>query len=556
MKKLIIVGGVAAGATAAARARRLSGDTEITIIEQGSYVSYANCGLPYFISGDIQKRSKLLLQTKEGFLARYRVNVLLNTTAVEILRAEKKIKIKTEGVESLLDYDSLILAQGGKPFIPNIQGKDLSHVFSLWTVPDTDAIQSYIAKNNPKTAAVIGGGFIGLEMAEAFTKRGIKTHVVELQKHIMPMMDSEFSFLGEKALKESGVELSLASGLERIEEKAIYLSDGTKIDAEIVLLSIGVRAELTLAKSAGLELSANGSVVVDEYLKTSDDSIYASGDMIEVTHKVSGTKVRMPLAGPANRQGRLAASNALGMKLTYKGAIGTSAVKLFEYTLASTGLTEKAALDAKINAGTAIIVKDHHASYYPGAEELTMKLVYNVDTGKILGAQAFGKAGVDKRIDVIAMAIQGKLSVDDLAEVDLAYAPPYSSANDPVNLLGFIAQNSISGYSPTLSAKKLFALMKEGIDTKKEITILDVRNRGEFEAGHVKGSVNIPLDEIEDNLDSIPKAKTLYLLCRSGFRAHVALRKFAAMGIKAINVTGGFLAVQNEDSFTGEFIEV
>lgn len=556
MKKIIIVGGVAAGATAAARARRLCGDCEITIIERGAYVSYANCGLPYFISGDIQKRSKLLLQTKEGFLARYRVNVLLNTDAVEIQRAQKKLKVISEGVESLLEYDSLILAQGGKPFIPNIQGKDLDHVFSLWTVPDTDAIQAFIAKNNPKTVAVIGGGFIGLEMAEAFSKRGIKTHIVELQKHIMPMMDSEFSTLAEKALKENGLELSLASGLERIEEKAIYLSGGTKIDADLVLLSIGVRAELILAKNAGIELASNGSVIVDEYLKTSDDSIYASGDMIEVTHKVSGSKVRMPLAGPANRQGRIAASNALGMRLPYNGALGTSAVKIFDYTLASTGLTEKAALDAKINAGTAIIVKDHHASYYPGAEELTMKLVYNIDSGKILGAQAFGKAGVDKRIDVIAMAIQGKLTVDDLAEVDLAYAPPYSSANDPVNLLGFIAQNAISGYSPTISAKKLFALMKEALETQKHITILDVRNRGEFEAGHIKGSSNIPLDEIEDNLDSIPKSETLYLLCRSGFRAHVALRKFAAMGIKAINVTGGFLAVQNEDSFTGEYIEV
>ena len=551
-QKILIIGGVAGGATAAARARRVSEDAEITLLERGPYVSFANCGLPYFISGDIEKRSRLLLQTPEGFDSRYGVKVFVNTEALEIDRPGKRVRAKGPEGETWLDYDKLILAQGGNPIMPPLPGSDAPNVFKLWTVPDMDRIEAYLKAAKPETSAIIGGGFIGLEMAEAFTARGIKTTVVELLPRLMSTMDGEFGAMIAAKLEEKGVSVSLGLGLKAIhaDTKEIELSDGSRVPAGIVLLSIGVRPELSLAKAAGLSIGASGGLEVDEYLQTSDPDIYAAGDMVEVLNKVSGRKVRVPLAGPANRQGRIAASNALGLRMKYSGAVGTSAFKAFDATAAATGLTEKAAREAGFEVGAALIVKEQHASYYPGAKELTLKIVYDRKTSRLLGAQAFGLEGVEKRIDVLATALQARLTLDEIAELDLAYAPPYSAANDPVNLAAFIGQNDISGYSPLETAAGLKAAIVEAKSAGKEPFILDVRNQAEYEAGHLKGAVNIPLDELRFELDSLPKTETIHIHCRSGYRAHLALRILKQRGFeKVINVTGGFLAIQAEGGF-------
>jgi NADPH-dependent 2,4-dienoyl-CoA reductase/sulfur reductase-like enzyme/rhodanese-related sulfurtransferase len=551
-KRILVIGGVAAGATAAARARRVSEDAEISLLERGPYVSFANCGLPYFISGDIEKRSKLLLQTPEGFDSRYGVKVLVNTEALEIDRPGKRVRARGPEGELWLGYDKLILAQGGNPIMPPLPGSDSPNVFKLWTLPDMDRIEAYLDAEKPETAAVIGGGFIGLEMAEAFTARGISTTVVELLPRLMSTMDPEFGALIAAKLEEKGVRVRLGTGLKAIhaESEEIELADGSFIPAGIVLLSIGVRPELALAKAAGLAIGASGGLEVNEYLQTSDPDIYAAGDMVEVLNKVSGRRLRVPLAGPANRQGRIAASNALGLRMKYSGAAGTSAFKAFDATAASTGLTEKAARDAGFSVGAAMLVKEQHASYYPGARELSLKIVYDKKSSRLLGAQAFGPEGVEKRIDVLATALQAGLTLDEIAELDLSYAPPYSAANDPVNLAAFIGQNDISGYSPLETAAELKRAIADAAATGKRAFVLDVRNRAEYEAGHLKGAVNIPLDELRFELGSLPKGETIHIHCRSGYRAHLALRILAQRGFeKLLNVTGGYLAIEAEGGF-------
>ena len=457
--RLVVIGGVAGGATAAARARRIDEQADITLIERGPYVSYANCGLPYFISRDIEKRSKLLLQTPEGFDARYGVKAQVNTEALEIDRAQKRVRVRGPQGDSWLEYDKLILAQGGNPIMPPLPGHDARHVFKLWTVPDMDRLHGFIDELKPKTAVVVGGGFIGLEMAEAFQKRGLATTVVELLPTVMAVMDREFGVQIALELAHGGVSVLTGVGVKAVhgEEKTVELSDGRRVPADLVLFSVGVRPELTLAKSAGLEIGPSGGLLVDKHLRTSDASIYAAGDMVEVEHKVSGRRVRVPLAGPANRQGRIAASNALGLEASYGGALGTSVVKIFEATAAMAGLSERAAREAGFDVGVAVIHKDHHASYYPGGRELSLKLVYDRKNARLLGGQAFGHAGVEKRIDVLATALHGKMTLHDLAELDLAYAPPYSSANDPLNLAAFIGENDLSGFSPLITAAQLKA---------------------------------------------------------------------------------------------------
>ena len=543
--KLVIVGGVAGGATAAARARRISESAEITLLERGPYVSYANCGLPYFLSRDIEKRSKLLLQTPEGFDGRYHVKARVGTEAVEIDRAQKRVKVRSAAGEEWLAYDKLVLAQGGSPIMPPIPGHDARHVFKLWTVPDMDRLHGFIEEEKPKTAVVVGGGFIGLEMAEAFKKRGLDTTVVELAPTVMGVMDPAFGRMVERELEKSGVHVLAGVGIQAVhpEDKTVELADGRRIPADLVLFSVGVRPELTLAKAAGLELGATGGLLVDDHLRTSDPDIYAAGDMCEIEHKISGKKVRVPLAGPANRQGRIAASNAMGQSMRYKGAIGTSVVKIFEATAAMTGMTEKAARDAGFEVGVAIVHKDHHAGYYPGAEELTLELVFDKKNGRLLGAQAFGRAGVDKRIDVLATALVAKMTVADLAELDLAYAPPYSSANDPINLVAFVAENHLSGYSPLVTAAELRAELASGTPP----LVLDVRTAGEWAKGHLAGATHIPVDELRARFESLPKDRRIAVHCRVGFRGHLALRILTELGFRdVVNVTGGWLSMEIE----------
>jgi NADPH-dependent 2,4-dienoyl-CoA reductase/sulfur reductase-like enzyme/rhodanese-related sulfurtransferase len=547
-ERLVIIGGVAAGATAAARARRVSETAEITLVERGPYVSYANCGLPYFISGDIEKRSRLLLQTPEGFDARYRIDVRVETEAVELDRAGKRVRVRGPSGEAWLPYDKLILAQGGSPVMPDVAGAGAPHVFKLWTVPDMDRIHEHIALEQPKSAVVVGGGFIGLEMAEAFRKRGLETTVVELLPTVMAVMDRELGARVAGELEANGVRVITGTGVRAVHagERTVELTDGRRVPADLVLFSVGVRPELSLARQAGLEIGTSGGLVVDEHLRTSDPNVYAAGDMVEVVHKVSGRRVRVPLAGPANRQGRIAASNALGLAMRYGGALGTSVVKVFGATAAMTGLSERSAREAGLPVGVAVIHKDHHAGYFPGAKELSLKLIYDRKTARLLGAQAFGQAGVEKRIDVLATALQGRMTLQELAEIDLAYAPPYGSANDPLNLAAFAGLNDVTGFSPLVTAAELAAAIRSGADP----LVLDVRNRNEFDRSHVRGAQNVPVDELRHDWENLPKDRKIFVYCRSGFRAHLAVRILKERGFPdVVNVTGGFLSMVAEGGF-------
>jgi NADPH-dependent 2,4-dienoyl-CoA reductase/sulfur reductase-like enzyme/rhodanese-related sulfurtransferase len=558
--RIVVVGGVAAGATAAARARRVSETAEITVVERGPYVSYANCGLPYFLSGDIVDRDALLLQTPEGFLHRYRVDVRVETEALELDRAGHRLRVRgparrgQAAEETWLPYDKLILAQGGGPVLPPVPGSDAPHVFRLWTVPDMDRLQRQLVEARPRTAVVVGGGFVGLEVAEAFRRRGVETAVVEMLPSVLPVLDAEMGTLVARELSRNGVAVHTGVGLSAVlpSEREVLLADGRRLPAEVVLFSVGVRPELALAKAAGLALGPAGALTVDDRLATSDPDVFAAGDMIEVVHKITGRAVRVPLAGPANRQGRVAATNALGGDLRYRGVLGTSVVKVFEATAGSTGLTEKAARVAGFAVGVATVFRGHHAGYYPGAEELALKLVYDRGTRRVLGAQAFGRAGVDKRIDVIATALQGELTLADLAELDLAYAPPYSSANDSVNVVAFVAENDASGDAPLVTAATLKAALATGVPP----VVVDVRGAAEWRAGHLRGALHLPVDDLRDRFETLPRDRRLALYCRSGYRAHLALRILRGLGFTdVVNVTGGWLGIEAEGGFdvvTGE----
>jgi NADPH-dependent 2,4-dienoyl-CoA reductase/sulfur reductase-like enzyme/rhodanese-related sulfurtransferase len=545
MTRLLILGGVAAGATAAARARRLDETAEITVVERGPYVSYANCGLPYFISGDIRSRSSLLLQTPEGFDARYGVKVHVHTEALELDRIGKRVRVRGPEGEAWLPYDRLVLAQGGSPVTPPIPGHDAPHVFRLWTVPDMDRLDGFLREAKPRTAVIVGGGFVGLEMAEALRRRGVETTVVELLPTVMSLMDREFGVRVGRALEANGVRVATGVGVEAVEAatRTVKLSDGRVLPADLVLFSVGVRPELAIARSTGLALGPSGALQVDDQLRTSDPAIWAAGDMIEVVQKVSGKRVRVPLAGPANRQGRIAATNALGGSMRYGGALGTSVVKIFHDTAAMTGLSERAAREAGLDVGVAVIHKDHHAAYYPGAQELSLKLVYERSGGRLVGAQAFGREGVEKRIDVLATALHGRMTLHDLAELDLAYAPPYSSANDPVNLAAFVGENDLSGLSPLVTAARLEAELA----SPRPPVVLDVRTLGEWERGHVKGATHLPVDDLRFDHEALPKGRRILVYCRSGFRAHLAVRILRQLGHADVaNVTGGWLSLRAE----------
>jgi len=541
--KLLIIGGVAAGATAAARARRLDETAEITILEKGPYVSFANCGLPYRLSGDIAKRSSLILQTAEGFFSRYRVDVKLKTEALEIDRSAKSVLARGPEGEIRYPYDALILAQGGSPFMPPVDGIDSPNVFRLWTIPDMDRISAYLTESEARSAVVLGGGFIGLETAEAFVKKGLSTSIVELTDQLMPPADLEFGTQIADAFREAGASVYVRRSVKTIDYSArtVVLDDGTKVPADIVLVSAGVRPNLELAKAAGLSIGKSGGLMVDEFLRTDDPSIFAAGDMVELVRRVDGAKARIPLAGPANRQGRIAATNALGGSMRYSGALGTSVFKAVDYTFAQTGLSEKAAAAAGIEARTATVHRYHHASYYPGYENLSLKLVFT-PKGELLGAQAFGKEGVEKRIDVLATALAARLSLQDLAELDLAYAPPYSSANDPLQMAAFAAQNQLSGFSPSLSAKEArdLALAKD-----PGIFFLDVRTYGEFTKGHLPQAHHIPVDELRDRIEEIPADKRIIVASVAGFEGHLAVRILLQAGFgSAAYISGGMTSMR------------
>jgi rhodanese-related sulfurtransferase len=414
-----------------------------------------------------------------------------------------------------------------------------------------DRMHGFIEELKPKSAVVVGGGFIGLEMAEALKKRGLSTTVVELQPTVMAVMDHEFGTRVARELEHNGVSVLTGLGVKSVDaaSKTVELTDGRRLAAELVLFSVGVRPELTLARGAGLEIGTSGGLLVDEHLQTSDPFIFAAGDMVEVEHRVSGRRVRIPLAGPANRQGRIAASSAMGRSSTYGGAAGTSVVKIFEATAAMTGLSEQAARATGFDVGVAVIHKDHHASYYPGGQELTLKVIYDRTNARLLGAEAFGHAGVDKRIDVLATALHGKMTLHDLAELDLAYAPPFSSANDPINLVGFIGENDLSGFAPLITASQL----KKELASPSKPLVLDVRTKAEFQKGHLVGALHVPVDDLRGALSSVPRDRRLVVHCRAGFRAHLALRTLKDNGYTdVVNLTGGWVSIEDEGGFSIE----
>lgn len=543
MEKIVIIGGVAAGATAAAKARRLSADAQITILEAGADISFANCGLPYYIGGDIKSRSKLILQSPESFNEQYNTNVHIHTTATAIDRKNKVIHTENSqtGEKRAFEFTKLILAQGGKPIAPPIPGADQEHVFQLWTLDDMDKIDAFITKQEPKTAVVVGGGFIGLEMTEALAKRGMKVSVVEMMPHVMGIMEAEIAGVIQEEMMAYGVNLHTGKAVTEIGSNNVVLNDGTEVAADMILLSIGVRPTLKLAQEAGLELGEAGGLLVDSTLKTSDDNIYAAGDMIELEHRVLGKKVRIPLAGPANRQGRIAAENAMGKRHEYKGSIGTSIVKVFEAVAGITGISLKAARAEGIDADAIVVHKENHTSYYPGAELVTVQVVYDKATGTILGGQTAGYDGADRRLDVLATAVAAGLKVADLADMDFAYSPPLGNANDAINMASYVAENRMTGYSPTLTIGELDSHLSD-----KEAIWIDVRDVFSFEKSHVEGAVNVPLEILPTILDRIPQDQLILVYDQTGKKGHQALRTLVGAGFKeVINVSGGFLSLSN-----------
>lgn len=544
MEKIIIVGGVAAGATAAAKARRLSPDAQITMFEAGPDISFANCGLPYYIGGDIKSRSKLILQSPDSFYSQYQVKVHTNTRVTTIDRERKEVKtlhVHTGQIKTY-EYDKIILAQGGRPIKPQIEGADSDHVFTLWTLNDMDRIQNYITENNPKEAVVIGGGFIGLEMVEALAHRGLKVHLMEMMPHVMSVMDAETAGFIEQEMLSYGVDIHTGKSVTDIKHKTVKLNDGTVVNADMVIMSIGVRPTLQLAIDAGLEIGESGGLLVDQYLQTSDKDIYAAGDMIELEHRVSGKRVRIPLAGPANRQGRIAAENIFGGKHAYNGSMGTSILRVFKAVAGITGLSLKQARALGLPADSVVVHKEHHVTYYPGAKTVTVKLVYNRETGQILGGQTAGYAGADRRLDVIATAIAGKMSIYDLSDVDFAYSPPLGTANDAINMAAFTAENKISSYSPSVTVAELDELIK-----KENPIFIDVRDMFAYEKSHIVGSQNIPLEILLDEIKTLPRNRSILVYDENGKQGHQALRILKGAGIENVwSISGGIISLQRQ----------
>ncbi|MGB3367198.1 MAG: FAD-dependent oxidoreductase [Acidaminobacteraceae bacterium] len=543
-KKVLIVGGVAGGAGTAARLRRMDETAEIIMFEKGEYISFANCGLPYYIGDVIEDREALLLQSPEEFNARFKVDVRVNNEVLSIDKANKTISVldgrtKKEYTEN---YDVLVLSPGSTPLKPPIPGIDSENIFTLWNIPDTDKIKGFVDTIKPKKAVVIGGGFIGIEMAENLHDLGIEVTLVEMLDQVMAPIDYEMAQQVHKHLKQKGVNLILSDGVKEFVKTSsstkVILQSGTEVDTDMVMLSIGVRPQSKIAKEAGLDINERGGIVIDEFMKTSDENIYALGDAAEVIDYIFGGKTMIPLAGPANKQGRIVANNISGRREAYKGTQGTSIAKVFDLSVANTGANEKALKKNGKERGkdyhVAMIHSKSHAGYYPGAIPMAIKLVFEVG-GKILGAQIVGYNGVDKRIDVIATAIRYGGSVYDLTELELAYAPPFSSAKDPVNMVGFVAENILSAKVKVFNYDEF-----ETID-KKNTIVLDVREAIERELGLIEGSINIPVNSLRDRMNELDKDKKIIIYCAIGIRGYVAARILMENGFTNVyNLNGGY----------------
>lgn len=539
--KIIIIGGVAGGATAAARLRRLNEGAEIIIFERSGFVSYANCGLPYYIGGEIIDKEELTLQNPESFWRRFKIDVRTYHEVIKINPYVKTVSVYDIKSHKTFEenYDKLILAPGANPVKPNFSAMNSDKVFTLRTVEDAFRIREFIDYNNPKTAVVIGGGFIGLEMAENLKKRGIDVTIIQKNNQLLNVIDSDMTSFIHSKFRNEGIKLLLGLNVNdiKINEKQVSISADciNYINADMVIVSIGVVPENTLAKDAGLSLGIKGAIKVNEKMQTSDENIYAVGDAVEVKHYITNEKTVIALAGPANKQARIAADNICGINSKYNGSQGSSVIKVFDMTVASTGINEIQAKNANINYEKVILSPLSHAAYYPGAKVMTLKVLYEKETLKILGAQCIGYKGVDKRIDVLATAIYAGLTADKLKDLDLSYAPPYSSAKDPVNMAGFIIDNIEKGIVKQFYYEDLLELQN-----RSDVTLLDTRTEYEFIRGHCEGFINIPLDSLRERISEIDKSKPVYIMCQSGLRSYLATRILMQNGFDSYNFVGGY----------------
>lgn len=536
MMKTIIIGGVAGGATAAARLRRLDEKAEIIILERGEYVSFANCGLPYYIGGVITDRGDLTLQTPQSFKARFNVDVRVLNEAVRINPDTKTVTVKNLRTGETYEepYDNLILSMGAEPIRPNIEGADGSNVFTLRNIPDTLKIKNYINTAKPRSAVVIGGGYIGVEMAENLVEAGLKVAIVELADHLIAPLDFDMAADVHRYIKSKGIDLHLNNGVKAINGNTVILQNG-EITADMIILSVGVRPETAIAKDCGIELNPHGSIVVNNKMQTNIPNIYAVGDAVEVEDFITKKPAFIPLAGPANKQGRIAADNIAGYESVYTGTQGSAVLKLFDMTVATTGLNEKSATAAGIDYDKTYTYSASHATYYPGAAQMSIKAMWDKKTLKIIGAQIVGFEGVDKRMDVLATAIRFGAKITDFTTLELCYAPPFGSAKDPVNMLGFVAENIVSG-----KLKQFFWHDVENLPRDGSVFLLDTRTSFEVMQGKIDGFVNIPLDSLRQRINEIPKDRPVYVHCHSGLRSYLACRILTGTGYDCYNLAGGW----------------
>jgi NADPH-dependent 2,4-dienoyl-CoA reductase/sulfur reductase-like enzyme/rhodanese-related sulfurtransferase len=539
-KKIVIIGGVAGGATAAARARRIDETAEIVLFERGEYISFANCGLPYYIGNVIEDRNNLLVTTPGDFSDRYKVEVRIFAEVTGIDRKNKLVNVKyyKSGESYSESYDKIILSPGAEPFNPPIEGIDIDNVFRLRNIPDTDRIKELVDMKKPGSAVVVGAGFIGLEMAENLVERGIKTTVIEMLDQIMPPLDYEMAAGVREYLQQKGISFELGCSVNAFHKNGDRINaktnTGKKIECEMVLLSVGVKPENKLARECGLEISKNGGIVVDSSMRTSDPDIFAVGDAVEVRDFITGLPVIVPLAGPANRQGRIAADNASGRASVYKGVQSTSIVKIFDLVAASTGINEKALNKNNIPYVASYTHSSSNAMYYPGAEFMAVKILFSPDNGRLFGAQIVGGKGVDKRIDVLSAAIRGGMTVYDLEELELAYAPPFSSAKDPVNIAGLVASNILKGDLEAVTWNELRSIWNDYV-------FIDVRDKAELVTeGIVKGAMNIPINDLRESLPELDKSRSYIIFCAAGVRSYIGYRIMKQNGFKVRNLSGGY----------------
>lgn len=534
--KTVIIGGVAGGASAAARLRRLDESAEIIILERGEFVSFANCGLPYYIGGVITDRKNLTLQTPESFKSRFNIDVRVKNEAVKINPDAKTVTVKNLDTDRIYEesYDYLILSPGAEPVRPDIDGIDSGNVFTLRNIPDTIKIKKYIESKKPQSAVVIGGGYIGVEMAENLREAGLQVSIIELADHLIAPLDFDMAADVHRFIKEKGIRLYLNNGVKAINGDTIILQNG-EINAEMIIMSVGVRPETSLARECGIETDSRGSILVDKYMKTSIQNIYAVGDAVKTEDFITKSAAFIPLAGPANKQGRIAADNIAGLRSEYTGTQGSAVLKLFDMTVATTGLNEKNAKAAGIDYDKTYIYSGSHASYYPGASNLSIKALWNKKTLKIIGAQIIGFDGVDKRLDVLATAIRFEAKITDLTGLELCYAPPFGSAKDPVNMLGFVAENIITG-----KIRQFFWHDIEKLPHDESVTLLDVRTQTEVQRGKINGFIHIPVDSLRERISEIPKDKPVYVHCHTGLRSYIACRILAGCGYDCFNLAGGW----------------